>query len=448
MKAYLYYAWESFERDFPWEQLKERVVDILFEELCCVEKCSLNDIKVKPATFRNQLDLYMKVVTPIDSTIWEQIAEISGRIKRRMQQALTEQQGRSETGAYDIRIDISEDDEVPQVRTGGAEKKGNGGRRTVEQRLEFDYKQRAKMFVSREPKYSFERAILSEAVMERIEDAESIMQFERKVFDEWGLYEIKPNPTAALNFYGPSGTGKTMAAEAFAQKLGKKILCVTYADVESKYHGEGPKMVKAIFEAAERDDAVLFFDEADSLLSKRLTKADSGSDYAVNSLRSQLLTCLEEFRGIVIFATNLVVNYDHAFLTRMISVEFTIPDAETRQKIWDSHIRPAGDGKPHRLNIPLGEDVDSAVLAQKYEFVGREIRDAVISACVAAARDERNIVSQKDFTNACDKIAREKERLAAAKDHTKDPMAKEAVKQVIIDKLKAGAADAAKTSET
>ena len=158
---------------------------------------------------------------------------------------------------------------------------------------------RAKAYTPVEPAYSFDRVILPEDVLEKIESTINILRYERKVFDEWGLYEIQPNPSSSLSFFGPSGTGKTMAAEAIAQKLGKKILKVSYADVESKYHGEGPKMVKAIFLAAKNEDAVLFFDEADSLLSKRLTNVSQGSEQAINSMRSQLLICLEEFRGIV-----------------------------------------------------------------------------------------------------------------------------------------------------
>ena len=178
-------------------------------------------------------------------------------------------------------------------------------------------------------------------------------------------------------------------------------------------------MVKAIFLAAKNNDAVLFFDEADSLLSKRLTSVNQGSEQAINSMRSQLLICLEEFRGIVIFATNLVVNYDQAFLTRLISVEFKNPDKETRENIWNVHIRPANDGKEHQLNIPLSSDVDISELAEKYEFVGREIRNAVVSACVSVALEKRDTVCQSDFIKACEKIVEEKKAVAAAKDHTK-----------------------------
>lgn len=304
--------------------------------------------------------------------------------------------------------------------------------RSCKENDEFDYEQKSKQYIPVEPLYSFERVILPKDVLEKIEEAIGIIECENKVFNEWGLYEIQPHPSTSLSFYGPSGTGKTMAAEAIAQKLGKKILKVSYADVESKYHGEGPKMVKAIFLAAKNNDAVLFFDEADSLLSKRLTSVSQGSEQAINSMRSQLLICLEEFRGIVIFATNLVINYDQAFLTRLISVEFKNPDSETRKTIWDVHVRPINDGKKHQLNIPLASDVNTKDLADKYDFAGREIRNAVVSACVSTVMAKRDMVTQDDFIKACEKIMEEKKALAEAKDHTEGS---DIIKKAIQEKL-------------
>lgn len=284
---------------------------------------------------------------------------------------------------------------------------------------EFDYEKKAKQYIPVNPLYSFDRVILQEDVKDKIEEAIGILECENKVFNEWGLYEIQPHPSTSLSFFGPSGTGKTMAAEAVADKLGKKILKVSYADVESKYHGEGPKMVKSIFLAAKNADAVLFFDEADSLLSKRLTSVNQGSEQAINSMRSQLLICLEEYRGIVIFATNLVVNYDPAFLTRLISIEFKLPDAKSRERIWDVHIRSSENKEERRLNIPLSNDVNVTELSEKYEFVGREIRNAVVSACVSVALDKRDEVCQADFIRACEKIVSEKKSLAEARDQSK-----------------------------
>ena len=281
---------------------------------------------------------------------------------------------------------------------------------------ELDYKKRAENFSAVKPEYAFDRVILPDSTKRRIDEALNTFKYKKKVFDEWGLREIEPHPSAALSFYGPSGTGKTMAAEAIAHKLGKKILRVSYADVESKFHGEGPKMVKAIFYAAERDDAVLFIDESDSLLSKRLTNVSSGSDQAINSMRSQLLISLERFEGIVIFATNLVVNYDQAFLTRLISVEFTLPDEQARRRIWKVHLKP--DGSNSKLNIPLSDDVDIDELAAKYNFCGREIKKAVISACISVAINQIPFVCQSDLIDASDRIIEEEKSLASAKDHT------------------------------
>lgn len=277
---------------------------------------------------------------------------------------------------------------------------------------EFDYEEKSKLYIPVTPAYDFNRVILPEDVHRKIEENLGVLLFENKVFNEWGLYEIQPHPSSALSFYGPSGTGKSMAAEAIANKLGKKILKVSYADVESKYHGEGPKMVKAIFLAAERNDAVLFFDEADSLLSKRLTSVTQGSEQAINSMRSQLLISLENFKGVVIFATNLVENYDSAFLTRLVNIEFKKPDVKTRIKIWNVHLYPSKECINSKINIPLSIDVDVKELAEKYEFVGREIRNIVISACVKTAMAGRNQVMQNDFITASEELIREKKELA------------------------------------
>lgn len=307
---------------------------------------------------------------------------------------------------------------------------------------ELDYQKRAENFSAVDPEYTFERVILPESVRERIDEALNIFKYQSKVFDDWGLREIEPHPSASLSFYGPSGTGKTMAAEAIASKLGKKILRVSYADIESKFHGEGPKMVKAIFYAAERDNAVLFIDEADSLLSKRLTNVSSGSDQAINSMRSQLLISLERFEGIVIFATNLVVNYDQAFLTRLISVEFVKPDKEARRKIWEVHMKPTGNSK---LNIPLSSDVNIDELSAKYEFCGREIKKAVISACIKAAVNQQAYVNQSDLIRSCDRIVEEEESLKKASDYTDprikpvSPETKTTVQKAIAQKIAEGA---------
>ena len=300
---------------------------------------------------------------------------------------------------------------------------------------EFDYKKLSLNYHAEEPHYTFKQVILPKKTLDEILDAAATIQVEEKVFDEWGLRSIIPYAASAMSFYGPPGTGKTMAAEAVASMLDKKIIRASYADIESKYHGEGPKMVKAIFMAAEREDAVLFLDESDSLLSKRLTDVRSGSEQAINSMRSQLLMCLEQFRGIVIFATNLVVNYDSAFLSRLISIEFPKPDTEARRAIWERHLR--GEG----LRIPLSDDVDVNELAEKYDtFCGREIKNAVKDACVRAAKSESEPITQKDLLESSEKVKNEAEKVANASDHTQSVL-KDFLKKKINDAQKESASD-------
>ena len=235
----------------------------------------------------------------------------------------------------------------------------------------------AKTLPAVEPKYKFEQLVLSEEILNDIRHKISLFQLRNLVFEEWGLKTIEPYPRSALNFYGPPGTGKTMAAHAIAQFLGKKIILATYAEIESKYHGDGPKNVKAVFQNAEEANAVLFIDEADSLLSQRLSNVTQGSEQAINSMRSQLLICLEKFSGLVIFSTNFVENYDKAFETRVSNIKFEMPDTDSRRKIWQQHL-PA--------QLPLQNDVNLQVLAEEIDDIcGRDIKNAVIDAALKVA---------------------------------------------------------------
>ena len=272
-----------------------------------------------------------------------------------------------------------------------------------------------------EPRYTLEQVILPEDTLNRIKEAANMSKHEvRKiVFEDWGLRNIVPHAASAMNFYGNPGTGKTMAAEAVAKYLKKKIIRASYADIESKYHGEGPKMVKAIFMAAARDDAVLFIDESDSLLSKRLTNVTDGSAQAINSMRSQLLISIEQFNGVVIFATNLVINYDKAFISRLRSIEFPMPDLNARKQIWQKHLYG------NNINIPLDDSVNIDELAEKYNFFcGREIKNAVVNACVSKAleitsKEDNNLyISKDDLIKACEKVIEELKKLLASSDHT------------------------------
>jgi SpoVK/Ycf46/Vps4 family AAA+-type ATPase len=255
--------------------------------------------------------------------------------------------------------------------------------------------ERAAQYVSRAPLYDFDFLVIPADVRETLLSAVDLMRLEQQVFERWNLRKIEPFPRTALNFYGPPGTGKTLAAHALASYVGRPILAASYAHIESKFLGDGPKNVEALFSAAERDNAVLFIDEADSLLSRRLTNVTQGSELAVNSMRSQLLVSLEHFHGVVIFSTNLIENYDRAFQTRMRHIRFSMPDREGRLQIWQRHL-PA--------ELPLGEEVNLEELASIEGVCGRDIKNAVIDAALRAARSDKDKIDREDLLQAVERI--------------------------------------------
>jgi len=285
---------------------------------------------------------------------------------------------------------------------------------------------RAKRYKAGQPLFSFEQLIVSKQVEDDLLLAVDLIQLERKIFDEWGLRKIEPFPRTALNFHGKPGTGKTLAAHALASKINHPILVASYAQIESMYHGEGPKNVEAIFLAAETDKALLFIDEADSLLSKRLTNVTQGSEQAINSMRSQLLICLERFKGIVIFSTNLVTNYDKAFETRVRNIHFPMPDEIGRQKIWQNHLPP---------ELPLANDVSVEEIAKIDDVCGRDIKNAVLDAAMRAARQSKESIELGDFIQSIERIkaARIKETSDSKQELT--PPEKQEVKEKIKEHL-------------
>jgi len=201
------------------------------------------------------------------------------------------------------------------------------------------------------------------------------------IFSRWGLGERHVSGRGlAFNFAGPPGTGKTICAEAIAHELGRKLLVVDYAEAESMWVGETPKNIVATFRAAAEQNAVLFFDEADAIATRRSTGLTLPHDRGSNLTVNVLLRELEAFNGIVIFATNLAANFDPAFERRIRThVLFEMPGVAERAQIWELQIHPK--------KTPLSPDVDFRRLAARYAVSGGDIKNAVIKAAAAAAAE-------------------------------------------------------------
>jgi AAA+ superfamily predicted ATPase len=203
------------------------------------------------------------------------------------------------------------------------------------------------------------------------------------VYDVWG-FGRRPSARKGLCalFYGPSGTGKTMAVEVVARELQLDAFKIDLSTVVSKYIGETEKNLSRIFEEAESSNAILFFDEADALFGKRSEVKDAHDRYA-NIEINYLLQRVEEFDGMVVLATNLRKNIDEAFYRRMsFAVEFPFPEEADRYRIWRRHF-PA--------DAPLAEDVDFNFLAGRVNVAGGSIKNIVVNAAFLAAENSGRI---------------------------------------------------------
>ena len=180
----------------------------------------------------------------------------------------------------------------------------------------------------------------------------------------------------SILLYGPPGTGKTMTAQVIAKEVGLTLFRVDSSKIMDKYIGETEKKLGELFETAKNTNAILFFDEADSLFAKRTEVSKSTDKYANNEV-SFLLQLMEQYEGIMVLATNHSNFFDEAFRRRITySINLPSPDAETRSRLW-------------RLAFPEGveiaEDVDFDQLAREHEFTGSSIKYVAQQAMFTAA---------------------------------------------------------------
>ncbi|HEX2451399.1 MAG TPA: ATP-binding protein [Gemmatimonadales bacterium] len=228
-----------------------------------------------------------------------------------------------------------------------------------------------------EPRRTFEDVVLPAATLAALDHALQLIRKHDLIFREWGLGERHSTGLGlAFHFAGPPGTGKTICAEALAQALGRELLVVRYAEIESRWVGQTSKHVASVFRAAERQNAVLFFDEADAIAGRRFSSASAGYEREANATVNVLLQELERFNGVIIFATNLAASLDPAFERRIRThILFGLPGPEERERIWRSQLHQ---------RTPLADDVDFRALAEEFPRSGGDIKNAVLKAAQLA----------------------------------------------------------------
>jgi ATPase family associated with various cellular activities (AAA) len=234
-----------------------------------------------------------------------------------------------------------------------------------------------------EPKHRWADLVLPTTQLEQLAAICSQAKHASIVYGAW-RFDRKLSLGRGLNamFTGQPGTGKTMAAEVIGAELGVEILKIDLSQIVSKYIGETEKNLRQLFDQAASANAILFFDEADALLGKRSDVKDAHDRYA-NTETAYLLQKMEEYPGITILATNLRQNMDPAFTRRMrFIIDFPFPEEEDRLRIWQS-VLPS--------EVPLGPDVDFAMLARQFRLSGGSIRNVALAAAFLAAEQSQPV---------------------------------------------------------
>ena len=254
--------------------------------------------------------------------------------------------------------------------------------------------------LSRVAKTRLDEVFLSPGIRSELDTCLAMIREYDLLYNDWGLSTIEPCQRGVmLNFYGPPGTGKTKTAEALASELGQPILEANYATLVSELQGKTGKNIEAVFESARAEGAVLFFDEADSLLSRRVENATQGGSQDLNTAKSIMLRQLDRFEGVVIFATNLFQNYDPAFFRRITRhIGFELPCETVRNRLWQFMLSPA---------IPGRDTVDiEALVAYSDGLSGGDIVNVIKQTLGRLLMKNPRILCQDDLHTSIDTLRR------------------------------------------
>jgi AAA+ superfamily predicted ATPase len=235
----------------------------------------------------------------------------------------------------------------------------------------------------------WEDLVLSEETNAQIQELQTWITHGDTLLYDWGMHK-KLKPGYRVLFHGPPGTGKTLTATLLGKYTGKDVFKIDLSMVVSKFIGETEKNLANLLSKAEKTENILFFDEADALFGKRTNVRDAHDKYA-NQEVSYLLQRIENYKGLVILASNLKSNIDEAFVRRFQSiVHFPLPKAAERQLLWEKAFPP---------KVRLSTELNLGQVARKYELSGAEIMNIVQYACLCALGEKKKTITPQYITD-------------------------------------------------
>lgn len=246
-----------------------------------------------------------------------------------------------------------------------------------------------------------EKLVIDKAAKEEITSVLKQHSNQQKIFSEWGLGDvIEYGRGMTFLFYGPPGTGKTWGAKCIAKVMGKDLITVGAAEIQTSEPGGANRNIQNAFASAKSSGKALFFDECDSLITQR-----ENVGMVLGSEINTLLTEIEKFEGVCILATNRIDSLDEA-LERRISLilEFPEPNFALRTEIWNKML-------PKKM--PLDADVKVETLAE-YKLTGGQIKNVVLHAARQAAANGEKKVGKKYFEAAVKRLQESKSLMGTA----------------------------------
>jgi hypothetical protein len=232
--------------------------------------------------------------------------------------------------------------------------------------------------------------ILHPGTLKQINEIQAFISHGHTLMHDWKMApRLRPGHRAL--FYGPPGTGKTLTAALLGKVPRRDVYRVDLSLVVSKYIGETEKNLSRVFDRAQQQHWILFFDEAEALFGKRTETKDAHDRYA-NQEVAYLLQRLETFDGVLVLASNMRENLDLAFTRRFESVIFfPLPRTAERLELWRRGFSPCAI---------LDPKVDLAALAEAHELSGGSIMNVIRQVSLAAIAEHERPITNDDLQNA------------------------------------------------
>jgi len=229
--------------------------------------------------------------------------------------------------------------------------------------------------------------VLAPSTSEQLRELQAWTRHESRLLNGLGLSRRLRGGYRAL-FYGPPGTGKTLSAALLGKRCGRDVYRISLSAVISKYIGETEKNLERVFSRAESLNCILFFDEADALFGKRTAVGDAHDRYA-NQEVSYLLQRVEDYRGVIILASNLESNIDEAFLRRFHAiVHFPMPGPAERLRLWRESL-------PATFGLERGTDLEA--ICANAELSGGAILNVVQYAALMSLDAGSAVMRREDL---------------------------------------------------